>query len=112
MKTTQKLGLLITLSVLMTGCITTQSVNLKALQDSNELDIFITSLPDKPYEEIAFIEASGSVFHGSKSLFRSIKQQAQEEGADAIIQVKFTYIPWVLMSIPSAECVAIKYKEE
>lgn len=110
MKTLKLIGQLCVISIIFTSCVTTQSVYLQPSKDKKEVDVFMTKIPDRPYEEIAFIDVSGSVFHGSKSLLKNLKQRAAKENADAIIHVKFTYIPWVLMSIPAAEGVAIKYK--
>lgn len=70
----------------------------------------MSNLPDKPYEEIIYIEASGSIFHGKKALLKKLKQKAEKENADAIVNVKFSYIPWVASSIPMVDGIAIKYK--
>jgi hypothetical protein len=110
MKTIKKIGLLCVFLTILSSCVTTQSAYLQSSKDKKEVEVFMTKLPERPYEEIAFIAASGSVFHGSKSLLKNLKRRAEKENADAIINVKFTYIPWVLISIPTVEGVAIKYK--
>lgn len=109
MKTITKIGLLCIFSFIMNSCVTTHTTYFKSSKDKKEIEVFMTKLPDTPYEEIAFIDASGSIFHGSKSLLRNLKQRAEKENADAIINVKFTYIPWFLVSIPAIEGVAVKY---
>lgn len=109
MKTITKFGLLCIFSFIITSCVTTHTAYFNSTKDKKEIEVFMTKLPDRPYEEIAFIDASGSIFHGSKSLLRNLKQRAEKENADAIINVKFTYIPWVLVSIPAVEGVAVKY---
>lgn len=109
MKTITKIGFFFFFSFIITSCITTHTAYFKSSKDKKEIEVFMTKLPDMPYEEIAFINASGSIFHGSKSLLRNLKQRAEQENADAIINVKFTYIPWVLVSIPAVEGVAVKY---
>lgn len=109
MKTIKKIGLLLFTLTIFSSCVTTMTANLQPSADK-DISVFMTSLPDRPYTEITYIEASGSVFHPQKALLKKLKQKATKEGADAIINVKFGYIPWVLMSIPMVEGVAIKYK--
>jgi len=91
--------------------VTTQSAYLQSSKESKDIEVFMTKLPDKPYEEIIYIESSGSVFHTQKALLKKLKQRAEKENADAIVNVKFSYIPWVLMSIPMVDGIAIKYKK-
>lgn len=110
MKTIKKIGLLLCTLTIFSSCVTTMTANLQSSKEGKDLAVFMTTLPDRPYDEVLYIEASGSVFHPQKSLLKKLKQKATKEGADAIINVKFGYIPWVLMSIPMVEGVAIKYK--
>lgn len=110
MKTIKKIGLLLCTLTIFSSCVTTMTANLQPSKDGKDIAVFMTSLPDKQYDEMLYIEASGSVFHPQKVLLKKLKQKATKEGADAIINVKFSYIPWVLMSIPTVEGVAIKYK--
>lgn len=110
MKTIKKVGLLCIVPTVLTSCVTTQSAYLQSSQDKKGAEVFMSNLPDKPYEEIIYIEASGSIFHGKKALLKKLKQKAEKENADAIVNVKFSYIPWVASSIPTVEGIAIKYK--
>ncbi len=94
---------------MLSGCVTTQSAYLTRA-DTNDIEVYMTTLPDKEYTEWAYLEASGSIFHSNKALLRKLKQKAVEEGADALINVSFGYIPWALGGIPVARGVAIRYR--
>ncbi|MBI4931645.1 MAG: hypothetical protein HY841_12825 [Bacteroidetes bacterium] len=111
MNTLKKTTLLLSALTILSSCITTSTARLQPSAGSNDMEVFMTTLPAKPYDEISYIEASGSIFHTQKALLRKLKQRAAKEGADALIQVTFSYIPWALMSIPTVEGVAIKYKK-
>jgi len=112
MTTFQKIGLLFSVLTILSSCVTTQSAYLQPSKESKDIDVFMTTLPDKQYDEIIYIEASGSIFHGKKALLRKLKQKAVKENANAIISVKFGYIPWALSSIPMVDGIAIKYKDD
>ncbi len=97
--------------MLLSSCVTTQMVTLQDNNIHKNVKVYFTKLPDCAYEEIAYLDASGSVFHGPESLLKNLVKKADRIQADAIIQVRFYYIPWVLMSIPSASAIAIRFKE-
>ena len=103
MKPIKKLGSIIIVLTIFSSCVTTQSANLQSAKGKKEIEIFISKLPEKSYEEITFIEASGSIFHSKNSLLKKLRQRAEKENADAIINVHFGYIPWVAASIPMVE---------
>lgn len=107
MKTLVNQILFILIGISGISCVTTRSTQIQ----SEEIEVFMTRLPDRAYEEVALIEASGSIFHGSKSLMRTLKKQAKKENADAVVDVKFTYAPWFFMSFRTVEALAITYKD-
>lgn len=51
----------------------------------NEITIYSTSLPDRPYFEIGMIEVDAPPKASLTTIIKSLKQKASEVGADAII---------------------------
>ena len=56
------------------------------------------------------MEASGFVFASNKQLVYALQKQAQKQQVDAIVNVKFSYIPALLIGIPYAEGDLVKLK--
>ncbi len=100
-----KLGILVVSMFLFASCITTQVAN-NQKETANDVDLFFSQKPIKEYTEVMYIQADGSVFHGSKALIKKLKERAKKEGCDAIIDIRFDYQFWW----PNASGVAIKYK--
>ena len=71
---------------------------------------YSTEKPDRAYEVIGHVEASGFVFSSNKQLVYALQKQAQKQQADAIVNVRFSYIPALLIGIPYAEGDLVKYK--
>ena len=59
---------------------------------------------------IGHVEASGFVFSSNKQLVYALQKQAQKQQADAIVNVRFSYIPALLIGIPYAEGDLVKLK--
>jgi hypothetical protein len=97
------LGLFISLTI--TSCVTTQVANLQRTSDK-EVVVFTTTKPDKEYVELKYIQADGAVFHSSEKLLKKLTERAKNEGADAIINVRYDYQFWW----PYVSGTAIKYK--
>jgi hypothetical protein len=87
------------------SCVTTQVAKLGATSEK-EPEVYITRTPERQYEEISYIEASGSIFHTKEQLLKKLKKKAKKEGGDALVQVRFDYTFY----LPYAEGVVIKYK--
>ena len=104
MKKVKTISLVLLGGTLMSGCVSTQLAYLKP-QSDKDIEVFMTTQPQKHYSEIAYIEASGGIFNNKKQLLNKLKIKAQKEGADAIANVKFDYTGWW----PYVEGVAIKY---
>lgn len=95
------------------ACTSTQYVPLDfSDKKSPKIEIFISEIqkPVKEYEVISYAETSGAVFTTKKQLVRALKKEAVKLGGDAVINVKFFYIPWALSSLPAVEGIVIKYK--
>ncbi|MGC9332124.1 MAG: hypothetical protein ACP5DZ_09665 [Bacteroidales bacterium] len=107
--------ILIVLSALLTlsACTSTQYVALSSTdkKDSN-VEVFLRDVqkPVKEYEIISYIETSGTIFTTKNQLLRGLKKKVDELGGDAVIDVHFFYIPWVLSSLPAVDGAVIKYK--
>lgn len=91
--------------IAFTSCVTTQVANLQK-ETSSDIEIFYASQPNKEYTEIMYIQANGGVFHSPEKLIEKLKKRAKEEGADAIINIKFDYQFWW----PNVSGIVIKYK--
>ena len=59
---------------------------------------------------IGHVEASGFIFTSNKQLVYALQKQARQQQAEAIINVKFSYSPALLIGIPYAEGDLIRYK--
>ena len=71
---------------------------------------YSTEKPDRAYEVIGHVEASGFVFSSNKQLVYALQKQAQKQQVDAIVNVRFSYIPALLIGIPYAEGDLVKFK--
>ena len=97
------------------GCATGSFVssNPKSKKDTSSTVIqcyYSSEKPDKEYEVVGHVEASGFVFAPNKHLVHTLQKQARQQQADAIINVKFSYMPALLIGIPYAEGDLIRYK--
>lgn len=98
----------------LSSCTSTQYVPLDySDKKSPKIEVFLTCIqkPSREFEIVAYIETSGSVFASQKQLLRGLKKKAEKLGGDAVTEVNFFYIPWVLSSLPSVKGVVIKYKK-
>ena len=101
--------LLLLLSVTFVSCVSTSVTNIQRTSSSDNIQVYISKIPDKPFEEIAHLASAGSIFHSEKALLKKLKAKAVKENADAIINLKFGFIPWLFVSIPMVEGTTIKY---
>lgn len=111
----KKLMFLILCATMASGCATGSFVSSspKSKKDTSTTVIhcyYSSEKPDKEYEVVGHVEASGFVFAPNKHLVHTLQKQAQQQQADAIINVKFSYIPALLIGIPYAEGDLIRYK--
>ena len=97
--------------VFFSSCVTTKVSHFEK-QGEQKVALFVSKSPEKQYDEIAYIEAvDTSPFHGSKEhLLRKLKEKALHEGADAIVDIKFSYVYILIIPFPTVEGIAIKYK--
>ncbi|MBO4543945.1 MAG: hypothetical protein K6F29_03260 [Bacteroidales bacterium] len=111
----KKFLLIITCAMLVSGCATGSFVSSspKAKNDTSTTIMqcyYFPEKPDKAYDVIGHVEASGFVFSSNKQLVYALQKQARQQQADAIINVRFSYIPALLIGIPYAEGDLIKYR--
>jgi hypothetical protein len=84
--------------------------------DTVELYIDMSSMPNKEYVEIGFVEAKGSAFGISKTdLLDEMVAEAKSYGADALIKIEFfdqQYTSWQYGTYdkPRSHAMMIKYK--
>lgn len=102
-------------AALLSGCATGSFVSStpKSKKDTSITTIqcfYDSEKPDKAYEVIGHVEASGFVFASNKQLVYALQKQARQQQADAIVNVRFSYIPALLIGIPYAEGELVKYK--
>lgn len=88
----------------LTSCTTTRYA---ALNDNPDIEIFTSTAPDRPFNEVNYIEISGGLFHTPQHLVNGLKKKAIEQDADAIINVKFDFQFWW----PIVSGTTIKYRE-
>lgn len=105
MKTIVKLISIFAIAVLLYGCATVSVVSLQSTGDKN-IEIYTTKLPSQSYSEIKLIQVSGSIFHGPDKLLKKLTERAKNEGADAVINVKYDYQFWW----PNVSGTLVKYK--
>lgn len=109
----KKIICLITCVLLLSSCATTAFVsNVQTLPKyTKTIDIYFGNQQiAKEYQVIGYVNASGWVFTSEKQLLKSLIGKAEELKADAIISVKYSYIPHFLIGIPYCEGVLISYK--
>lgn len=103
-------GLILLIGV---SCTSTQHVALNySDKKTPNIEIFMSELqkPTKEYEVISYIETSGAIFATKKQLLCALKRKAKELNGDAVIDVRFFYIPHIFSGLPSIEGVVVKYK--
>lgn len=111
----KKVLFVIICTILVSGCATGSFVSSspqskKATSTKVIQCYYSTEQPDKAYEVIGHVEASGFIFTSNKQLVYALQKQALQQQADAIINVRFSYIPALLIGIPYAEGDLIKYR--
>lgn len=84
-------GLLVATFVFASGCITTRyapttSQSYTTKPKNCEIEVFITTLPDREYIEIGIVEAKATLWKSDiQDILPKLKERACEEGGDAII---------------------------
>ena len=87
----------------LTSCATSQVASLQ-VSDSQDLPVWFQQPAPAPYEPVAYIETSGSIFANKQYLLRRLKKRALREGANGVANVRFGYTFWW----PYVEGVAVK----
>ena len=102
----KKMGFILLATALMslTSCVTTQVASIQPVNEE-DIAVFTTTKPAREYTELKYIQAEGSIFHKPEKLLQKLRQRAKEEGADAIIDVRYRYQFWW----PYVEGTAVKY---
>lgn len=92
-------------SLLCSSCVSTFVANLQRTSEG-EVEVYTTIIPTKDYIEIKYIQVDGSVFNRPEKLLTKLTERAKKEGADALINVRYSY-QWTW---PIISGTAIKYK--
>jgi hypothetical protein len=98
------LAIVLFISLLFSGCVSVSVANLQRTS-SNEVEVFTTKIPGKEYTEIKYIQVDGSIFHRPEKLLGKLTERARNEGADAVIAVRYGYAVY----LPYVSGTAIKY---
>ncbi len=92
------------MAIAFASCTTTRVANLNS--SNTKVQIFVSMLPEKAYQEIAYIQCDGGIFNTPQQLLKGLTKKADQLNADAIIKLKYDFQGiW-----PVASAVAIKYK--
>ena len=94
--------------LLLAGVITTTScasARLTPLPEGPPGAVFFTKMPERPYREVAHVEATGSIFTSRPQLLRKLQQQQAKAQGDALVQVRYDFVFWW----PHASAVVVKY---
>lgn len=95
-------------STLLQSCASTQVARFSS--DKDDLPVYSATVPDRPFTETVYFETTGSILHSKKALMRTLKRKAKKENVDALIKVRFYYIPHLLTGLPAVEAVGVNYK--
>ena len=87
-----------------TGCVSVRNTPL-VQAPAEPVEIYVANRPQRPFSEMQYVEASASIFHSHRKLLKSIRRSAARSGADALVDVRFSYAGW----IPVVSGVAVKY---
>ncbi|RTQ47115.1 hypothetical protein EJV47_19655 [Hymenobacter gummosus] len=87
----------------LTGCISTRTAPLPA---DGAAQVYFTRLPERPYRELAYVEATGNAFTTRPQLLRKLQQQQARLQGDALVQVRYDFVFWW----PHAGAVVVKYQ--
>ncbi len=109
MRTIKIITIVITTALItcLTSCVTTRTANL-TLYENNKLELYTSIIPNQSYTEIAYVEASGGVFHTPQNLLNGLIKKAIEVNADALINIKYDF----QCLYPIASGTAISYTEK
>lgn len=84
-------GLLIAIVMLTSGCIQTRYASISSQSYTSkpkncEIEVFVTTLPDRDYIEIGIVEAKATLWKSDiQDILPKLRERACEEGGDAII---------------------------
>ncbi|MFN7012983.1 MAG: hypothetical protein ACK4ON_01805 [Bacteroidia bacterium] len=92
------------MAIVFASCTTTRVANINST--NTKVQIFVSTLPEKTYQEIAYLQCDGGIFNTPQQLLNGLTKKAEQLNANAIIKVKYDFQGiW-----PVASAVAIKYK--
>jgi len=92
-------------AIIFSSCVSTFVANLQRTSEG-EVEVYTTIIPSQDYIEIKYIQVDGSVFNRPEKLLTKLTERAKKEGADAFINVRYSY-QWTW---PIISGTAIKYK--
>lgn len=95
---------ILVIPIALASCTTTRVAKLNST--NTKIQIFVSTLPERAYQEIAYVQCDGGIFNTPQQLLNGLTKKAERLNADAIVKVKYDYQGiW-----PIASAVAIKYK--
>ncbi len=109
----KKISFYLLLTVFVSGCASTTFIPSAQQIPTHDkvIDVYFENqLIGKEYQVLGYANTSGWIFTSEKKLLSSMLKKAHKLDADAIIFVKYSYIPHILIGIPYCEGVLIKYK--
>jgi len=108
-----KIIFLLLIYMTLSSCVSTESVSIGTVKkDTSTIEVYFkdANSPKKDYEILAYVEVSGSIFTSKSSLLKALKKKTDKLGGDAVINVKYFYIPWGFGSLPALDGVVVKFK--
>ncbi len=104
MRLIQRLACVALFVAMFTACAIVNTTTLPVAD--RKVEVFVTSLPTKPYAEVAYVECMGTAYHSNTRLLKKLTEKADKAGYDALIKVEFKYV----FLTPYITAVAIKYR--
>ncbi len=89
--------------MLLSGC---ASARLTPLPEPGAARVFFSQLPSRPYQEVAHVEYTGSIFSSRTQLLRRLQERQTKAQGDALVQVRYDFVLWY----PHASGIVIKYQ--
>lgn len=97
---TRRLGLLL---LPLAGC---TAARVSPLTTSAAPTAFFSTVPARTYQEVAFVEYTGSVFASRAQLLRRLQQRQAQLQGDALVQVRYDFVFWW----PHASAIVVRYQ--
>lgn len=64
------------MAIVFASCTTTRVANLNST--NTKVQIFVSTLPEKAYQEIAYVQCDGAIFHTPQHLLNGLVKKAEK----------------------------------